>query len=40
MMVLVVVRKTMVSNQSDKITILMTTIEIIIKIKGKKTAFI
>ena len=30
----------MVSNHCDKITILMTTIEIIIKIKGKKTAFI
>ena len=38
--VMVVVRKPMVSNHSDKITILMTIIEIIIKIKGKKIAFI
>ena len=35
-MVMVVVRKPMVSNHSDKITILMTIIEI----KGKKIAFI
>ena len=39
-MVMVVVRKTMVSNHCDKITILMTIIEILIKIKGKKIAFI
>ena len=39
-MVMVVVRKPMVSNHCDKIKILMTTIEILIKIKGKKAAFI
>ena len=39
-MVMVVVRKPMVSNHSDKITILMMIIEIKIKIKGKKAAFI